>query len=116
MFWQKNSQNSAADQVKWYCPYLLNVVLVQSEGEFLQHCTTTLIDDDSVLMAGHCFGMRQIDRDDLRDGGASHFVACIDQIRAHSPKIKVEIHDDGLAVVSPSRCARHLSVRIKKYV
>lgn len=32
-----------------------------------------------------------VDRDDLRDGGASHFVACIDQIRAHSPKIKVEI-------------------------
>ena len=32
MFWQKNSQNSTADQVKWYCPYLLNVVLVQSEN------------------------------------------------------------------------------------
>lgn len=32
-----------------------------------------------------------VDRDDLRDGGASHFVRCIAQIRALSPEIKVEI-------------------------
>ena len=32
-----------------------------------------------------------VDRDDLRDGGASHFAACIVAIRAASPKIKIEI-------------------------
>lgn len=32
-----------------------------------------------------------VDRDDLRDGGAAHFVACIEAIRTHSPTIKIEI-------------------------
>ena len=32
-----------------------------------------------------------VDRDDLRDGGAAHFVACIDAIRAHNPDIRVEV-------------------------
>lgn len=32
-----------------------------------------------------------VDRDDLRDGGARHFVDCIKSVRAHSPQIKVEI-------------------------
>ncbi len=32
-----------------------------------------------------------VDRDDLRDGGASHFTACIQEIRAKSPNIKIEI-------------------------
>jgi len=32
-----------------------------------------------------------VDRDDLRDGGASHFKACIDSIRATTPEIKIEI-------------------------
>lgn len=32
-----------------------------------------------------------VDRDDLRDGGAGHFVACIDSLRKHNPKIRVEI-------------------------
>lgn len=32
-----------------------------------------------------------VDRDDLRDGGAAHFVACIEAIRAKSPSIKIEI-------------------------
>ena len=32
-----------------------------------------------------------VDRDDLRDGGAQHFVDCISAVRAHSPKIKIEI-------------------------
>ncbi len=32
-----------------------------------------------------------VDRDDLRDGGAQHFVDCIRSVRAHSPNIKVEI-------------------------
>lgn len=32
-----------------------------------------------------------VDRDDLRDGGAGHFVACIEETRARNPGIKVEI-------------------------
>lgn len=32
-----------------------------------------------------------VDRDDLRDGGAGHFAACIEQVRAASPGIRVEI-------------------------
>lgn len=32
-----------------------------------------------------------VDRDDLRDGGAQHFVECIRQIRLHSPGTKIEI-------------------------
>jgi lipoic acid synthetase len=32
-----------------------------------------------------------VDRDDLRDGGAGHFVECIRQVRAASPMTKIEI-------------------------
>ncbi len=32
-----------------------------------------------------------VDRDDLRDGGAGHFAACIDAVRRQSPGIQVEI-------------------------
>jgi len=32
-----------------------------------------------------------VDRDDLKDGGAGHFVACIEQIREKNPSIKIEI-------------------------
>ncbi len=32
-----------------------------------------------------------VDRDDLRDGGASHFVACIEQVRMENPDIEIEI-------------------------
>ncbi len=32
-----------------------------------------------------------VDRDDLRDGGAQHFVDCIHAVRAQSPQIKIEI-------------------------
>jgi len=32
-----------------------------------------------------------VDRDDLRDGGAGHFAACIEQVRAAVPGIRVEI-------------------------
>jgi lipoic acid synthetase len=31
-----------------------------------------------------------VDRDDLRDGGASHFVACLKAIREKNPQIKIE--------------------------
>ena len=32
-----------------------------------------------------------VDRDDLRDGGAQHFVDCIGAVREHSPATKIEI-------------------------
>ena len=32
-----------------------------------------------------------VDRDDLRDGGAQHFVDCIREVRTQSPEIKIEI-------------------------
>jgi lipoic acid synthetase len=32
-----------------------------------------------------------VDRDDLRDGGAQHFVDCIRAVRAHSPKTTIEV-------------------------
>jgi lipoic acid synthetase len=32
-----------------------------------------------------------VDRDDLRDGGAGHFVACIEAVRAQNPQIRVEV-------------------------
>jgi len=31
-----------------------------------------------------------VDRDDLRDGGAAHFAACVRRVRAHNPGIRVE--------------------------
>ncbi len=32
-----------------------------------------------------------VDRDDLRDGGAAHFVECIERVRALSPQTRIEI-------------------------
>lgn len=32
-----------------------------------------------------------VDRDDLKDGGASHFVACIESVRTYNPQIKIEV-------------------------
>lgn len=32
-----------------------------------------------------------VDRDDLRDGGASHFTACIQAVRAKNPTIRIEV-------------------------
>mgnify|MGYP001440856408 CR=1 FL=1 len=32
-----------------------------------------------------------VDRDDLRDGGAQHFVDCIQAVRTHSPQIRIEV-------------------------
>jgi len=32
-----------------------------------------------------------VDRDDLRDGGAGHFAACIRAIRAHTPETQIEV-------------------------
>ena len=35
--------------------------------------------------------LTSVDRDDLADGGASHFVACIDAIRARRPEATIEV-------------------------
>ncbi|MDP4607983.1 MAG: lipoyl synthase [Burkholderiaceae bacterium] len=32
-----------------------------------------------------------VDRDDLRDGGAGHFVACIEEVRKQSPNTQIEV-------------------------
>ncbi len=32
-----------------------------------------------------------VDRDDLRDGGAAHFVECIRSVREHSPRTQIEV-------------------------
>jgi len=32
-----------------------------------------------------------VDRDDLRDGGAAHFVSCVEEIRAANPEIEIEV-------------------------
>ena len=32
-----------------------------------------------------------VDRDDLRDGGAGHFVECIRRVRAHNPQTRIEV-------------------------
>jgi lipoic acid synthetase len=44
----------------------------------------------------HAMGLRyvvvtSVDRDDLRDGGAAHFGACITAIRAYNPDIRIEV-------------------------
>lgn len=43
------------------------------------------------LMKLHYVVITSVDRDDLPDGGAGHFVACIRQIRARSPNTHIEI-------------------------
>lgn len=42
-------------------------------------------------MGLHHVVITSVDRDDLKDGGAAHFAACIREIRATSPKMTVEI-------------------------
>jgi lipoic acid synthetase len=39
----------------------------------------------------HYIVITSVDRDDLRDGGASHFADCIGQVRALNPGIRIEI-------------------------
>jgi lipoic acid synthetase len=53
-----------------------------------------------------------VDRDDLRDGGAAHFAACIAGIRAQSPATKIEIlvpdfrgrMDKAIAILAQQPC------------
>ena len=47
-------------------PDHVGVILIERDGEFRQSCTSTLIDDDTILTAGHCFGIFQSERDNMR--------------------------------------------------
>ena len=49
-----------------------------------------------------------VDRDDLKDGGAQHFVDCIQAVRAASPNIKIEI------LVPDFRGRLHVALKILK--
>jgi lipoic acid synthetase len=50
------------------------------------HLATTIAD-----MGLKYVVITSVDRDDLRDGGAQHFVDCINEVRTHSPRTKIEI-------------------------
>ena len=54
-----------------------------NEPEHLAH-TIKILDLTYVVITS-------VDRDDLRDGGAEHFVRCIQAVRQHSPQTKIEI-------------------------
>jgi lipoic acid synthetase len=43
------------------------------------------------LLALNHVVITSVDRDDLRDGGAAHFAACIDAVRQRSPKTRIEV-------------------------
>ncbi|MGB0723691.1 MAG: lipoyl synthase, partial [Gammaproteobacteria bacterium] len=57
------------------------------------------LDENEPLNLAECIagmGLRyvvitSVDRDDLRDGGAGHFVACIEAVRERSPEIRIEV-------------------------
>lgn len=51
-----------------------------------RHLATTIAD-----MGLKYVVITSVDRDDLRDGGAGHFVSCINEIRALNPTTKIEI-------------------------
>jgi len=42
-------------------------------------------------MALHYVVITSVDRDDLKDGGAIHFTACVQAVREHSPDIQIEV-------------------------
>lgn len=43
------------------------------------------------MMGLHYVVITSVDRDDLRDGGAGHFVDCIAKVREYNPQTKIEI-------------------------
>ncbi|MCB1734846.1 MAG: lipoyl synthase [Gammaproteobacteria bacterium] len=63
------------------------------------HGRPNALDPDEPENLGACIaGMNlryvvitSVDRDDLRDGGAAHFSACIEATRRHSPNIQIEV-------------------------
>ncbi|MGI9302008.1 MAG: lipoyl synthase [Gammaproteobacteria bacterium] len=63
------------------------------------HGRPNALDPDEPANLGRTIGamglryvvVTSVDRDDLRDGGAGHFAACIEHIRADNPGIQIEI-------------------------
>jgi lipoic acid synthetase len=47
--------------------------------------------DTIAAMALNYVVITSVDRDDLRDGGAGHFVACINAVRERTPRTRIEI-------------------------
>jgi len=43
------------------------------------------------LLALRYVVITSVDRDDLRDGGAAHFAACVSAVRQHSPATRIEV-------------------------
>lgn len=56
------------------------------DAEEPQNLANTIFDMDLKYVV-----ITSVDRDDLRDGGAAHFVECIQAVRAKSPHIKIEV-------------------------
>src|SRR5688500_1341152 len=56
------------------------------DGEEPKHLAETI-----ALLKLRYVVVTSVDRDDLRDGGAAHFVACIDEIRRTSPATTIEV-------------------------
>ena len=50
-----------------------------------------LAQDDRRAEARATSSITSVDRDDLRDGGAQHFVDCIRAVREHSPATQIEV-------------------------
>ncbi|MGL5947778.1 MAG: lipoyl synthase [Aeromonas sp.] len=71
-----------------HCPYcdVANGRPKPLDSEEPKHLATTLAE-----LALNYVVITSVDRDDLRDGGASHFAACISAIRAQSPATQIEI-------------------------
>ncbi|MBK1643439.1 lipoyl synthase [Thiocapsa imhoffii] len=51
----------------------------------------TLLAESIAAMRLRYVVITSVDRDDLRDGGASHFAACLSAVRAQDPTIKLEV-------------------------
>jgi lipoic acid synthetase len=47
--------------------------------------------DTVALLALNHVVITSVDRDDLRDGGAAHFAACIEAVRQQSPQTRIEV-------------------------
>ena len=59
------------------------------------HLATTIAD-----MGLKYVVITSVDRDDLRDGGAAHFVECIQKTRALSPNTKIEVLVPGVKQIA----------------
>ena len=65
-----------------------------------------LAQDDRRARSSRYVVITSVDRDDLRDGGARHFVDCIRAVREHSPATQIEVLVPGFPRPARPR-ARH---------